>query len=187
MTTKINPYCKKFPGAFIEFTGLVTPCCWLVTDKDRHDDLKEFMGENFEKAFITYPKEEIEAYWSVLYPLVMNLKWFYNRPRPYQLGAKYGMEIKYISTKTHQTPSYPSGHTSYGHLVSLVLSEKYPEFRTIMEEKFGGEDGLQTEIRRILRVAPTSTKPTIESMFSADYLEWCKSLGNAKNVFFFRK
>ena len=81
-----------------------------------------------ENKKLPYPKEEIEAYWSVIYPLVMNLKWFYNRPRPYQLGPKYGMEIKYISTKTHKTPAYPSGHTSYGHLVSLVLSEKYPEY-----------------------------------------------------------
>ena len=77
---------------------------------------------------LPYPKEEIEAYWSVIYPLVMNLKWFYNRPRPYQLGPKYGMEIKYISTKTHRTPAYPSGHTSYGNLVALILSEKYPEY-----------------------------------------------------------
>ena len=77
---------------------------------------------------LPYPKEEIEAYWSVIYPIVMNLKWFYNRPRPYQLGPKYGMEIKYISTKTHKTPAYPSGHTSYGNLVALILSEKYPEY-----------------------------------------------------------
>ena len=77
---------------------------------------------------LPYPKEEIEAYWSVIYPLVMNVKWFYNRPRPYQLGPKYGMEIKYIRTETHNTPAYPSGHTAYGNLVSLVLSEKYPEY-----------------------------------------------------------
>lgn len=81
-----------------------------------------------ENKKLPYPKEEIEAYWSVIYPLVMNLKWFYNRPRPYQLGPKYGMEIKYIRTETHNTPAYPSGHTAYGNLVSLVLSEKYPEY-----------------------------------------------------------
>ena len=81
-----------------------------------------------ENKKLPYPKEEIEAYWSVIYPLVMNLKWFYNRPRPYQLGPKYGMEIKYIRTETHHTPAYPSGHTAYGNLVALILSEKYPEY-----------------------------------------------------------
>ena len=81
-----------------------------------------------ENKKLPYPKEEIEAYWSVIYPLVMNLKWFYNRPRPYQLGPKYGMEIKYIRTETHHTPAYPSGHTAYGNLVALILSDKYPEY-----------------------------------------------------------
>jgi len=77
---------------------------------------------------LPYPKEEVDTYWSVIYPIVMNLKWLHNRPRPYQLGPKYGMEIKYIRTKTHQTPAYPSGHTAYGNLVALILSEKYPEY-----------------------------------------------------------
>jgi membrane-associated phospholipid phosphatase len=77
---------------------------------------------------LPYPKEEIEAYWSVIYPVVMNLKWLHNRPRPYQLGLKYGMDIQYIKTDTHHTPAYPSGHTSYGHLISLVLSDKYPTY-----------------------------------------------------------
>ena len=59
--TKIVPYCKRFLSTFIEFTGLVTPCCWLVTDKIRHEDLKNFMGEDYDKIFITSSKEEIEA------------------------------------------------------------------------------------------------------------------------------
>lgn len=56
---KINPFCKKYPGAFIEFTGLVTPCCWLVTDNTRHMDLKKFMADDYSKIFITNSKEEI--------------------------------------------------------------------------------------------------------------------------------
>lgn len=59
MSKKILPYCKEYPGAFIEFTGLVTPCCWFVTTKKRHDLLEEFMGEDYNKLFITQPKEEI--------------------------------------------------------------------------------------------------------------------------------
>ena len=77
---------------------------------------------------LPYPEEEIETYWSVIYPIVMNLKWLHNRPRPYQLGPKYGMEIKYIRTDTHDTPAYPSGHTAYGNLVALILSEKYTKY-----------------------------------------------------------
>lgn len=60
MTEKINAYCKKHPSAFIEFTGLVTPCCWMVTDKGRHDALKNFMGEDYQRIFITNNKEDIK-------------------------------------------------------------------------------------------------------------------------------
>jgi acid phosphatase (class A) len=98
----------------------------LVHEVDKDPGL--LFVSTLQEKNLSYPKQEIEAYWSVIYPIVMNLKWFYNRPRPYQLGPKYGMEINYIRTETHDTPAYPSGHTSYGHLVSLVLSEKYPEY-----------------------------------------------------------
>ncbi len=59
MSKKIDPYCKKYPGAFIEFNGLITPCCWLVTDKTRYNLLQDFLGSDFEKVFITNPPEEI--------------------------------------------------------------------------------------------------------------------------------
>lgn len=63
MKEKIIPFCKKHPGAFVEFTGLVTPCCWLVTDKTRHDNLKTFMADSYSKIFITSSIQEItEAY-----------------------------------------------------------------------------------------------------------------------------
>ena len=108
----------------------------LVYEVDKDPGL--LFVSTLQEKNLPYPKEEIETYWSVVYPIVMNLKWFYNRPRPYQLGPKYGMEIKYIRTETHHTPAYPSGHASYGHLVSLVLSEKYPEyakdFRTFSDQ-----------------------------------------------------
>lgn len=61
MNKKINPYCKKYPGAFIEFTGLVTPCCWLVTDVHRYTALEKFMAEDFKRIFITNSKEDIQA------------------------------------------------------------------------------------------------------------------------------
>lgn len=63
---RIDPFCKKNPGAFIEFTGLVTPCCWLITDKTRHDRLQQFLGDDYEKIFITNSKEVIEQAYNKL-------------------------------------------------------------------------------------------------------------------------
>ena len=57
------------------------------------------------------------------------VKWKYNRPRPYQLAKKLGMDFKHFESprKTHHTPSYPSGHSMYGHLVANILSDMYPD------------------------------------------------------------
>jgi len=59
MNKKIIPYCKQFPGAFIEFTGLVAPCCWFISTKESHDYAKEFFGEDYKRLFITNNKEDI--------------------------------------------------------------------------------------------------------------------------------
>lgn len=56
---KVNPFCVKHPGIFIEFTGLVAPCCWLVSTKHRHDRLEQFLGEDYKRIFITNSKEDI--------------------------------------------------------------------------------------------------------------------------------
>lgn len=61
-------------------------------------------------------------------PVIMNLKYQYNRPRPDQLSPFYGLEINVIETKTHQTPAYPSGHTAYAAFAAYLLSDMYPEF-----------------------------------------------------------
>jgi hypothetical protein len=61
MSELVDPYCKRHPGAFIEFTGLVTPCCWLVTSEKRYNALKQFMGEDFNRIFITNTKEDIKS------------------------------------------------------------------------------------------------------------------------------
>lgn len=58
MNKKIIPYCKQYPGAFLEFTGMVSPCCWLVSTKHRYDTLKQFLGEDYKRIFITTSSKE---------------------------------------------------------------------------------------------------------------------------------
>jgi acid phosphatase (class A) len=61
-------------------------------------------------------------------PVIKNIKYKFNRPRPYQLASIYNIEINAIMTKTHRTPSYPSGHTAYAALGAYILSAKYPKY-----------------------------------------------------------
>ncbi len=95
----------------------------MAVDKKVDDIFIEYL----EKANLSFPQKIVDKlYNTIFYPIFMNLKWQYNRPRPYQLGPLLGIEIDYIETKTHHTPAYPSGHTAYGAMLASFLSEIYP-------------------------------------------------------------
>lgn len=72
-------------------------------------------------------KEEFKKAWALTKPVIMNLKWKFNRPRPYQLAEAYGIKINVLETKTHHTPAYPSGHSAWAAMMGYILAEHYPE------------------------------------------------------------
>ena len=80
---------------------------------------------------------DYKAY-NTLYPAVSemidHLKYFYNRARPFQIADKLSIDINRIITKTHHTPSYPSGHTMSAVLASKILTDKYPEHESKFNE-----------------------------------------------------
>ena len=73
------------------------------------------------------PRKDFKKIYNLTYPVIMNLKHQYNRPRPKQLGDRLGFKINVIETKTHHTPAYPSGHTVYAAMGAYLLADKYPE------------------------------------------------------------
>lgn len=74
---------------------------------------------------IEYPKTHIEEFYHTIRPILQNTKAYYNRPRPAQLAKYLGIKIDTIITETHHSAAYPSGHTVYSKLVSLILKNKY--------------------------------------------------------------
>ena len=95
----------------------------MIVDKKVDDLFIPYL----ENANLKFPQKTTEKlYKKIFYPVFMNLKWQYNRPRPYQLAPKLGVEIDHIETDTHHTPAYPSGHTAYGAMLASFLSEIYP-------------------------------------------------------------
>jgi len=54
-------------------------------------------------------------------PVILELKKYHNRKRPYDLDKN----LKAIVLKSMQTPSYPSGHSVQGMLIGNVLKMKY--------------------------------------------------------------
>ena len=74
---------------------------------------------------VNYPKSLIDEFYDIVRPILLNTKAYYNRPRPNQLAEYFNLKIDVILTDTHHTASYPSGHTVYSKLVSLILKDKY--------------------------------------------------------------
>jgi hypothetical protein len=99
------------------------------------------------KLNIDFPYRKFNTiYENIISPLIDHLKNFYNRARPFQVAEYYNININILFTKTHHTPSYPSGHTMYGALISEILSDIYPSKKGVfldLAKKVGNARVLQ--------------------------------------------
>ena len=59
-------------------------------------------------------------------PIILDLKKYHNRKRPYELDKK----LKAVVLKSMQTPSYPSGHSVQGTGIAKMLADKYPKAKS---------------------------------------------------------
>jgi len=57
---------------------------------------------------------------------IMKLKYFYNRPRPYQVAKKMGVDFNPMDSVSAETPSYPSGHAVQSLLIASKLAKVFP-------------------------------------------------------------
>ena len=62
-------------------------------------------------------------------PVILKLKKYHNRPRPYDLDSS----LKAVKMKSMNTPSYPSGHSAQGMLIASVLKDKYGKEKAFMQ------------------------------------------------------
>ena len=90
-------------------------------------DLDYYFIELLKSYNIKYPQKIIDDFYSIIRPILLNIKMLHNRPRPAQLAPFYNIDINVIVTDTHHTASYPSGHTVYSSLVSNILKDMYPK------------------------------------------------------------
>lgn len=64
--------------------------------------------------------------------LILYLKMYHTRPRPYQLAPLLGKRIMPILSDP-QTPSYPSGHAFDAWMFATALKVRYPEFDLVFD------------------------------------------------------
>ena len=62
-------------------------------------------------------------------PVILELKKYHNRPRPYELDKS----LSSVKMDSMNTPSYPSGHSAQGMLIALVLKDKYGKGSAFMQ------------------------------------------------------
>jgi hypothetical protein len=60
-------------------------------------------------------------------PLILKLKYYYQRPRPFQLANYYKLGLYPLDSRTANTASYPSGHTIQAYVVLHIIAELIPE------------------------------------------------------------
>tara|TARA_Y100000114_G_scaffold156526_1_gene183974 strand:- start:863 stop:1498 length:636 start_codon:yes stop_codon:yes gene_type:complete len=112
----------------------------LTEQRDEQGDIlvkvvDEDPNNLFDPELVKKHKKEFEKAWSFVKPVIMNLKWKWNRPRPYQLSDHFGYKINVLSTKSHHTPAYPSGHTAWAATMGHILQSYYPNLRDQIQEK----------------------------------------------------
>lgn len=86
------------------------------------DLMKAKVGKNYDSI--------IKAITKQMASITLLLKYKYQRARPYQLAAYYGMPLYPYPSISAQSPSYPSGHAMQSYALAAYLSEKEPSIAT---------------------------------------------------------
>ena len=101
------------------------------------DEVEESFLPLIEKNDVTISNEFLHRVVQESARFIMEMKYHYNRPRPYQIAEVYGMDLNGTELDSMKTPSYPSGHAVQGYLVAELLSHMDPknsfEYRTMGE------------------------------------------------------
>ena len=102
----------------------------------RKDFVKKY--DNIEKAFEQTAKDNnIKDYDKKIAaklikdsaPVILELKKYHDRPRPYELDKS----LSAVKMKSMNTPSYPSGHSAQGRLIASVVKDKYGKGSAFMQ------------------------------------------------------
>ncbi len=107
---------------------------------DTTDDIFPHFEKYFKEKDLEFPEEELKDITKDTSPIILKLKYHYNRPRPQQLANAKGLKFHQEPLDSAKTPAYPSGHATQGRLVAKILSDKYPKHESEIN-KLGNEIG----------------------------------------------
>ena len=108
------------------------------------DDVKENFLPLIEKHNLMVSKNRLSKIIKQSTKFIMELKYHYNRARPYQVAEFYGIDLNGTELDSMKTPSFPSGHAVQGYLIGEYLSKVDPTHSH--EYKQVGEDVAQSRL-----------------------------------------
>jgi len=95
---------------------------------EKHDDVTKVFKKLFKELELEFNKEEADELLRQSAKYLMELKYKYNRPRPYQIAEFYHMDVTNFNMDSMNTPSYPSGHATQGYLLGKIYSKRHTEY-----------------------------------------------------------
>jgi hypothetical protein len=98
------------------------------------EDLKGMCEDMANKCGMENSQQFVKSVFDDIGTIIMKLKFFYNRIRPYQLANIYQYPLNPMPTTSAQSPSYPSGHTIQSKVIADILTFKYPDQSSPLEK-----------------------------------------------------
>jgi hypothetical protein len=136
---------------FDEFKDLVIPNNDSELVKDELNEIVDSLAvvsqpqnQEYLKRYMAYDRNLIQALSSIfkqknieveeliteivkdIQNLIYKLKFYYQRPRPFQLAQYYKLKLFPYKSFSAHSPSYPSGHTVEAIVILNVIGNKYP-------------------------------------------------------------
>jgi hypothetical protein len=102
--------------------------------KDHDDIASAFKMLARRKGIKNYDTEIAEDLIRESAPIILELKKYFDRPRPKVVAEKSNIPMQDIEMDSMKTASYPSGHSAQGFLIGLRLGDKYPRHKSAFKK-----------------------------------------------------
>ena len=93
---------------------------------NKFDKISPVFERIFEKRRLSYPRELVGELIVKSKPVILKIKNYHNRTRPYKAAEKFGIKVEQFYMSSAQTPAFPSGHSAQAKLIANVLSDLHP-------------------------------------------------------------
>jgi len=126
----LKPYRNEYLRTMSELIRLSQ----IPTDDEfsyKMDKVRDSYKKLCKELGVKFPEKMVKKLKNAASGVVLDLKYHFNRPRPYKLAPLLNIELdtNKIEDTTSDSPSYPSGHATQGILISNYMAHKYPQHK----------------------------------------------------------